>query len=729
MQRQEIKSLQIKTAKTLADSLGLFVHNYLGLLSATTNFTQAENKMDPSDDIFISLFFTGQVHGEFIIGTKKQYLFSMLKLDPKNETHFDEAVDFLSEAVNVASGYGLKIVAEHFKKVTLTAPRTILGYLKLPPTVVISRFSLIYGTMHINCYSYIDLMRLDLATTFTETIDKLSNTYRELSDAKVLIENSTQEKEELKRLSHAKTQFLANMSHELRTPLNGMIGMLDLVKRTDLTLEQQSQIDIVAQSGDFLLSIINDILEFSKVESGKLEIESVEFDLRKCIDDLMSALANQVFQKGLELLVFMDDKLPKFIVSDQIRIKQVLMNLIGNAIKFTPSGEIFVEVKALPSTEENLNTVILQFSVSDTGIGIPADKLEKIFFSFSQADASDTRKYGGSGLGLTISKNIVETMAGTLIVDSKEAFGSKFYFEIPVHFIQQNSRLASVPEEVFYLTTNPRLRKILHSYIISIGFIPVETRSLNQLFDSALNSKNSNLNLLVDGLLISDLNLFESKVKALPGPNIYTCILGPQMQLADFKSLLTSIGQAYFMQKPVRYNELKDALYKKTTFTMQSTKRPREEKVAGKVEQKSLDKKVQARNLLLVEDNKTNQKVAQLMLESVGWKCVIADNGKIAVDIISNMTSDKISDNSQFDLILMDCQMPEMDGFQATQEIRQLESVQGKRTPIIAMTANAFRETKERCFSSGMDNFITKPIKIEQLSEIIEDTLLKLQAS
>lgn len=718
MNKTDVRFLQLKVSRILADSLCQFIHNFTGISGRTSTPDPENTKINPADDIYVSLFFTGQVHGEFIFGTSKKELLALLNLNPGTVEQLNEALELFSEAANVASGHGLKVVGEQFNKVTLTAPRVIIGELMIPPGMEVSQTQANYqNDNHIRCYSYIDLMRLDLAVSFTDAIDKLSHTYQELSDAKASIENSDQEKLELKRLSTAKTQFLANMSHELRTPLNGMIGMLDFIKRTDLTEEQREQIDIISRSGDFLLSIINDILEFSKIESGKLEIESVEFDIRKCIDDLTSVLAHDVFRKGLELLVYVDTRIPKFIISDQVRIKQVLMNLVGNAIKFTPSGEIFVEVKlgeGQQSLSNNQSTTLLDFSVSDTGIGIPADKLEKIFFSFSQVDSSDTRKYGGSGLGLSISKSIVEVLGGTLGVESKEASGSRFFFQIPVELEMERSALAQEKETVLYLTHNHRLRQILKSYVTAIGYASIEATSINQLFEFANTTPTEKVTLLIDTLLIDQPSVLEKDLQNLKKKLVYTAFLGPHTDLSRFQPLLQKLKTACFLKKPIRYDELRTSLYNKIPLTPA----PDYFKVSPKDEKQHHEGE---RRVLLVEDNKTNQKVAQLMLQSVGWHCFIAENGRIAVD--------KITDGEIYDLILMDCQMPEMDGFQATEEIRKWESTHGRSTPIIAMTANAFRETKEQCFASGMDNFITKPIKREPLMEIIDATLLKKKAS
>lgn len=712
MEDQEVRTLQTEISKVLAEAFCLFVKNFTGISGSTHEAQETENHIDPEDDIFVSLFFTGQVHGEFIFGTKKEYIFSLLNLESNNGDHLNAVLDFLSEAANVAAGHGLKVVGDKYNKVTLTAPKTILGTLKLPPTMHVSRHEANCGNQRINCYSYIDLMRLDLAVSFKETIGKLRSTYRDLSHAKAEIETSEQEKQELQRLGEAKTQFLANMSHELRTPLNGMIGMLDLVKRTELTPEQREQIDIVSQSGDFLLSIINDILEFSKIESGKLVIECIEFDFRKCIDDLVAVLANEAFKKGLELYVYIDSRLPKYVATDQTRVRQILTNLIGNAIKFTPAGEVLVEI-TIKDFAKDSDSAIINFSVSDTGIGIPADKMEKIFFSFSQADTSDTRKYGGSGLGLSISKNIVEAMGGTLTATSKEASGSKFQFEIPIWLIKQATEPIANQESVLFLASSTRQNQILRHYLESMGFRPTEAKSLDHLLDSLTKTPDQAVNVLVDGALIKDTKSFKEKYISINHKKAYLCVLGPLLNLQNFKEMLSQMKRGYFLQKPIRYDELKNVLFTKPDFAVQSNVKIVPQKLAS-IETKG-------KSILLVEDNRTNQKVAKLMLESAGWKCTLADNGKVAVS--------KISEGTHFDVILMDCQMPEMDGFDATKEIRRIEIAKGKHTPIIAMTANAFRETKERCFASGMDNFITKPIKLETLIELINNTLLKLKSA
>lgn len=505
------------------------------------------------------------------------------------------------------------------------------------------------------------------------------------------------------KASQAKSQFLANMSHEIRTPLNGMIGLLSLLKASPLNEDQKEHIEVIEQSGNLLLTIINEILEFSKIEAGKLELEYRDFNVKKCIEDILDVLSNEIYKKGLEIPVFIDEKVPDEIYSDEARIRQILLNLIGNAIKFTPKGEISISLKLAECGQ------MLLFEVEDTGVGIPKSKLESIFQSFSQADISDTRKYGGSGLGLTISRKILDAMKGKVFVESEEAVGSKFSFTIPLKVHEKDREIEEIDFEnkvrVFVFFENKRIRENLTKRFENWNCEVVAKSHLESI--GTVDESDKKTFVLIDNSLIAPQGekIFQ-RFKALNSEGSI------QLILAASPSAKVSLKKEFFLEpitilsKPLK----RDEIYKAVKGKQQNQGEEKRE------ETKRIVKDPGAVKLLLVEDNLINQQVAIAMLASGGYRCVVANNGQEAVDL---------AEKSSFDLILMDCQMPVMDGFDATHAIRKLDEQANKRTPIVAMTANAFRKTKEQCFEAGMDAFVTKPVTPETLLGVIEENLKK----
>ena len=502
----------------------------------------------------------------------------------------------------------------------------------------------------------------------------------------------------------AKSQFLANMSHEIRTPLNGMLGFIGLLEKSSLTDVQREQLSTISKSGHLLLDIITDILEFSKIEAGKLQIDSAEFHLKRCVEDILEVMSNQIYEKNLAFPIFLDEAIPRKLLGDEWKIRQVLVNLIGNAIKFTPSGEISVEVHSRGITPDGRHAVY--FEVRDTGVGISEKRIHSIFSAFEQADVSDTRKYGGTGLGLTISQQIVSAMGGHLKVESKEAKGSKFFFEIALPQAGSDSKEVSTrnfkkKEEVAVLISNRTEQRNLILRLQSWNAICWPVDSLDRL--AWKNDGSVNRNLILDHLFLSN-SINADRVKELLSDGVHVIVIAPPKEKALLSEKLKDL-KLDIVVKPLKREDLFNTIKNKTSLS---------DKMVTQQSFVTEEHELARAHVLLVEDNLINQQVASAMLKIHGFTVDVASNGKEATEVF---------DPQKHQLILMDCQMPVMDGFEATQLIRRKHP----SVPIIAMTANAFKETKEMCFEVGMNDFITKPINDEDLSAVVKKNLLQTQ--